>query len=46
MAIGDALSSIQEVLLAVVLVVLLVSETVLPTGSGIDPRQIWKPTEL
>ena len=46
MVIGDALSSILEALLAVVLVVLLVSETVLPTGSGIDPRQIWKPTEL
>jgi hypothetical protein len=33
-------------LLAVVLFVLLVSETVLSTGSGIDPRQIWRPTEL
>jgi hypothetical protein len=33
-------------LLAVVLLVLLVSETVLSTGSGIDPRQIWRPTEL
>jgi hypothetical protein len=44
--IGDALSSIPEALLAVVLLVLLVSETVLSTGSGIDPRQIWRPTEL
>lgn len=44
--IGDAVASVLDALLAVVLFVLLVSETVLSTGSGIDPRQIWRPTEL
>lgn len=32
--------------MAVVLFVLLFSETVLSTESGHDPRQIWRPTEL
>lgn len=44
--IGDLLSSILDTLLAVVLFVLVISETAVSTGSGIDPRQIWRPTEL
>jgi len=45
-SIGDALSELLGFLLGIVLCVLVLPETSFPTRTGIDPRNLWSPTDF